>query len=92
MLQACWNWNIFGQIDIETIDVNLNIFTVKKIEESIKMFESQKEYYSQEFNSLSMAEFVPKDSKLLSLHPLLIDTIIRVRIWKLSATLRKTAA
>ena len=92
MLQACWNWNIFGQIDIETIDVNLNIFTVKKIEESIKMFESQKEYYSQEFNSLSMAELVPKDSKLLSLHPLLIDTIIRVRIWKLSATLRKTAA
>ena len=57
-----------------------NIFTVKKIEESIKMFESQKEYYSQEFNSLSMAELVPKDSKLLSLHPLLIDTIIRVRI------------
>ena len=92
MLQACWNWNIFGQIDIETIDVNLNIFTVKKIEESIKMFESQKEYYSQEFNSLSMAELLPKDSKLLSLHPLLIDTIIRVRIWKLSATLRKTAA
>ena len=92
MLQACWNWNIFGQIDIETIDVNLNIFTVKKIEESIKMFESQKEYYSQEFNSLSMAELVPKDSKLLSLHPLLIDIIIRVRIWKLSATLRKTAA
>ena len=92
MLQACWNWNIFGQIDIETIDINLNIFTVKKIEESIKMFESQKEYYSQEFNSLSMAELVPKDSKLLSLHPLLIDTIIRVRIWKLSATLRKTAA
>ena len=44
------------------------------------MFESQKEYYSQEFNSLSMAELVPKDSKLLSLHPLLIDTIIRVRI------------
>ena len=92
MLQACWNWNIFGQIDVETIDVNLNIFTVKKIEESIKMFESQKEYYSQEFNSLSMAELLPKDSKLLSLHPLLIDTIIRVRIWKLSATLRKTAA
>ena len=92
MLHACWNWNITGQIDIETIDVNLNNFTAKKIEESIKIFEPQKEYYSQEFNSLSMAELVPKDSKLLSLHPLLIDTIIRVRIWKLSATLRKTVA
>ena len=40
--------------------------------------ESQKEYYSRELNSLSITELVPKDSKLISLHPLLIENIIRV--------------
>ena len=61
-------------------NVNFNIFTVKETEESINVTvcESQKEYYPQEFNSLSITELVPKDSKLLSLHPLLIDNMIRV--------------
>ena len=39
---------------------------------------SQKEYYPREFNSLSMTKLVSKDNKLLSLHPLLVDNIIRV--------------
>ena len=61
-------------------NVNFNIFTVKEIEESINVIvcESQKEYYPREFNSLPMTKLVSKDSKLLSLHPLLIDNIIRV--------------
>ena len=61
-------------------NLNFNVFTVKEIEESINVIvcESQKEYYLREFNSLSMTELVPKDSKLLSLHRLLIDNIIRI--------------
>ena len=61
-------------------NVNFNIFTVKEIEESLNVIvcESQKEYYPRESNSLPMTKLVSKDSKLLSLHPLLIDNITRV--------------
>ena len=64
----------------QTSNVNLNTFTVKRIEESINVIvcESQKEYFPQECNSLSITELVLKERKLLSLHPLLIDNIIRV--------------
>ena len=62
-------------------NVNFKLFTVKEIEESINLIvcEFQKEYFPREFNSLSMTKLVLKDRKLLSLHPLLIDNIIRVR-------------
>ena len=61
-------------------NVNFNIFTVKEIEEFINatVCESQKEYYQRELNSLSITALVPKDSKLLSLHPLFIENIIRL--------------
>ena len=60
-------------------NVNVNIFAVKQIGESINVivYEFQKQYYLQELNSISFTEILPKDSKL-SLHSLFIYNIIRV--------------
>ena len=61
----------------QSSNINFNIFTVKEIERSINVIVC--EYYPRVFNSLSITELVPKESKLLLSHPLLIDNIIRVR-------------
>ena len=86
ILKACWSWKRYRN---QPINININLFTLKENEKSINAIvcESQKEYYSREFNSLSITELVPKDSKLLSLQPLLTDKIIKAGGWNKHANI-----